>query len=383
MQTLFNGMTLEQRHAQVESYLGKTVTIGIDRPMGYVHRKGDKTLVYPLNYGYIPDVLGGDGEELDVYLVGVDEMVETYTGRIVGIVYRADDVEDKLVMAPEGVSLTVEQMAEAVRFQEKYYHTTVSDGKGNAKEVKREQSIFDDEDFFKGYRALRKTEHNLNVLLEQPAMERLLPDLAGKRVLDLGCGYGHNCIDFVRRGAAEVVGVDLSERMLAVAKTESAHERIRYHRISMTDIGVLEGQFDLIYSSLAFHYIEDLAALMRLVSQKLARGGVLLFSQEHPIVTATVDGGGHFNKNEAGERVSYTFSDYNRPGKRVVRWFVDGVEKYHRPMGQILTDIARAGLVIEQVCEPLPEPWALDVLPTLHKEEIKPNFLIVRARKGE
>jgi SAM-dependent methyltransferase len=190
-------------------------------------------------------------------------------------------------------------------------------------------------------------------------------------------------MDFVRRGAAEVIGVDLSERMLAVAKTESAHERIRYHRISMTDIDVLEGTFDLIYSSLAFHYIGDFAALMRLISQKLAKGGVLLFSQEHPIVTATVDGGGHFNKNEAGERVSYTFSDYNRPGKRTMRWFVDGVEKYHRPMGQILTEVARAGLVIEEVCEPLPEPWALEILPTLDKEEIKSNFLIVRARLQE
>jgi SAM-dependent methyltransferase len=292
-------------------------------------------------------------------------------------------VEDKLVMVPEGVSLTVEQMAEAVCFQEKYYRTTVSDGKGHVAEVKREQNIFDNEDFFKGYHALRETPTNLNTLLEQPAMARLLPDLEGKRVLDLGCGYGHNCMDFVRRGAAEVIGVDLSERMLAVAKTESAHERIRYHRISMTDIDVLEGTFDLIYSSLAFHYIEDFAALMRLISQKLAKGGVLLFSQEHPIVTATVDGGGHFNKNEAGERVSYTFSDYNRPGKRTMRWFVDGVEKYHRPMGQILTEVARAGLVIEEVCEPLPEPWALEILPTLDKEEIKSNFLIVRARLQE
>ncbi|MBO5898229.1 MAG: inorganic diphosphatase [Clostridia bacterium] len=137
MQMLFNGMTLEQRHAQVESYLGKTVTIGIDRPIGYVHHKGDKTLVYPINYGYIPDVLGGDGEELDVYLVGVDAPVESYTGRIVGIVYRADDVEDKLVMVPEGVTVTAAQMAEAVRFQEKYYHTTVCDASGARVEVSR------------------------------------------------------------------------------------------------------------------------------------------------------------------------------------------------------------------------------------------------------
>ena len=106
-------------------YLGKTVTIEIDRPIGYVHRKGEKTLIYPINYGYIPHVLGGDGEELDVFLLGVDHPVETFTGVIIGIVSRADDVEDKLVMAPAGRSFTVEEMSEAVYFQEKYYDSRV------------------------------------------------------------------------------------------------------------------------------------------------------------------------------------------------------------------------------------------------------------------
>lgn len=131
-------MTLEERHAQVELYLGKTVTIGIDRPVGYVHHKGEKTLVYPINYGYIPDVLGGDGEELDVFLLGVDEPVESFTGRIIGIAYRADDVEDKLIMAPEGVDFTAEQIAYAVRFQEKYYHTTIRAIDGSEAEVERD-----------------------------------------------------------------------------------------------------------------------------------------------------------------------------------------------------------------------------------------------------
>lgn len=118
-------MNLKERHEQVEAYLGKTVTIEIDRPIGYVHIKGEKTLIYPINYGYIPGVLGGDGEELDVYLMGVDHEVSSYTGRIIGIVYRADDVEDKLIMAPMGEEYSARDMARAVYFQEKYYHTTV------------------------------------------------------------------------------------------------------------------------------------------------------------------------------------------------------------------------------------------------------------------
>ena len=125
MSTELGTMTLEERHKQVEGYLEKEVTIEIDRPIGYVHHKGEKTLVYPINYGYIPNVFGGDGEELDVFLVGVDKPVTSYTGLIIGIVYRADDVEDKLVMAPFGQSFSAEEIARAVYFQEKYYKTTI------------------------------------------------------------------------------------------------------------------------------------------------------------------------------------------------------------------------------------------------------------------
>ena len=128
-------MTLEERHALVEGYLGKVVTIGIDRPIGYVHHKGAKTLVYPINYGYIPEVLGGDGEELDVFLVGVDTPVSSYTGVIIGIVYRADDVEDKLVMAPEGMHFSAEDIARSVHFQEKYYRSTIRDIDGARIEI--------------------------------------------------------------------------------------------------------------------------------------------------------------------------------------------------------------------------------------------------------
>ena len=130
-------MTLSERHALVEAYLGRIVDIEIDRPVGYVHHKGEKTLVYPINYGYIPDVLGGDDEELDVFLLGVDTPVEKFTGRIIGIVYRADDVEDKLVMAPIDMSFNASEIASAVYFQEKYYHTTIRALDGSVAEVER------------------------------------------------------------------------------------------------------------------------------------------------------------------------------------------------------------------------------------------------------
>jgi inorganic pyrophosphatase len=118
-------MTYEERKAQVNAYLGQIVTIGIDRPIGYVHVKEKYSLTYKINYGYIPGVLGGDGEELDVYLLGMDHPVEEYTARIIGIVHRENDVEDKLVAAPIGVRFTAEEIYEAVRFQEQYYDTEI------------------------------------------------------------------------------------------------------------------------------------------------------------------------------------------------------------------------------------------------------------------
>lgn len=118
-------MTVNERDSLVKSYLGKTVTVKIDRPIGYIHKKENYSLTYQINYGYIPGVLGGDGEELDVYLLGVDVPVNDYTGKIIGIVYRSNDIEDKLIMAPEGVAFTQNEIKEQINFQEQYYETEI------------------------------------------------------------------------------------------------------------------------------------------------------------------------------------------------------------------------------------------------------------------
>ena len=118
-------MTVDERKAIERSYLGKKATIKIDRPIGYVHKKGKKVLNYTINYGYLPGVIGGDGENMDVYLLGVDEVVDSYRGKIIAIIHRENDSEDKLVMAPIGVNFTEKEIADAVNFQEKYYKTYI------------------------------------------------------------------------------------------------------------------------------------------------------------------------------------------------------------------------------------------------------------------
>lgn len=244
------------------------------------------------------------------------------------------------------------------------------------------QNIYDDETFFKEYKTLRETDNNYNILLEQPAIHKLLPDIRGKSVLDLGCGCGHNCIEFAKMGASEVVGVDISKKMLDVAMAESSGDTIRYINMSMTELRDLNQKFDFVYSSLAFHYVKDFDVLMTDIYSLLNENGCLLFSQQHPIVTATVGGNGHYNCDENNNRVSYTFSNYAEPGERKITWYVDGVIEYHRTFGNIINSIANAGFIIDAMDEPLPDEYALSKRPKLIAEFIKPTFLIIRAKKG-
>ena len=118
-------LTKEEREDLIRNYLGKTVTVTVDRPIGFHHVTKGIHLDYTVNYGFLPGVTGGDGEEQDVYILGICEPLETFTGRIIGAVYRKDDNEDKLIAAPEGTVLTAEQMAQQIRFVEKYFDSTV------------------------------------------------------------------------------------------------------------------------------------------------------------------------------------------------------------------------------------------------------------------
>ena len=104
--------------------LGETVTVNIDSPMGTYHPK-QKDNYYPEKYGYIEGIMGGDGEEQDAYVLGVDHPVETFDGVVIAIVYRLDDIEDKWVVAPKGLKFTREVVEEQVHFQEQFFQTEI------------------------------------------------------------------------------------------------------------------------------------------------------------------------------------------------------------------------------------------------------------------
>ena len=115
----------EQREELICRYLGKRVTVVIDRPIGFHHVTKGIHLHYTVNYGFLPEVIGGDGEEQDVYVLGVKEPLETFTGKIIGVVRRRDDNEDKFVAAPEGIAFTAEEIRKEICFVEKYFDSTV------------------------------------------------------------------------------------------------------------------------------------------------------------------------------------------------------------------------------------------------------------------
>ncbi len=104
-------------------YLNKIVTIKMDRPMGCRHPKHG--FVYPVNYGFVPNTISGDGEELDAYVLGVFEPIESFEGRVIAYVHRLNDNDDKLIVVPDGKNYTDEQISALVEFQERWFETII------------------------------------------------------------------------------------------------------------------------------------------------------------------------------------------------------------------------------------------------------------------
>lgn len=104
-------------------YLGKMVTVKMDRPMGSKHPKHG--FVYPVNYGFIPNTISGDGEELDAYVLGVFQPVETFQGKVIAIIHRINDNDDKLVVAPKEKNYTDDQIRALTEFQEQWFSSVI------------------------------------------------------------------------------------------------------------------------------------------------------------------------------------------------------------------------------------------------------------------
>ncbi len=205
------------------------------------------------------------------------------------------------------------------------------------------QNIYDDAEFFEGYSRLGRSVEGLAGAAEWPALRAMLPPLRGLSVVDLGCGFGWFCRWAREQGAGRVLGLDLSENMLARARAATADEGVAYARADLERLDLPQGAFHLAYSSLAFHYVENFEALLAGIHRATIPGGRLVFSIEHPIYMAPRSPG--WSVDAQGQK-SWPVNCYSREGPRVTDWLAKGVIKHHRTIGTTLNHLIRAGFTM-------------------------------------
>jgi SAM-dependent methyltransferase len=217
----------------------------------------------------------------------------------------------------------------------------------------------------------------LDAAPEWPAVRVRLPDLTGLRVVDLGCGFGWFSRWARQAGAAHVLGLDMSEKMLQRARSDAEDPAIEYRLGDLESLELPAASFDLAHSSLAFHYVSAFARLVRTVHAALSPGARLVFSQEHPIFTAPQKPA--WVDDNTGRR-SWAMNGYSVEGARTTDWLAPGVVKQHRTLGTILNTLIEAGFVVRHVEDWRPSPSQITAAPGLGADELdRPMFLIVEA----
>ncbi|SHH52744.1 Methyltransferase domain-containing protein [Sporobacter termitidis DSM 10068] len=240
------------------------------------------------------------------------------------------------------------------------------------------QNKYDDVTFFEKYSQMTRSVVGLEGAGEWKALERLLPEFKDKRVLDLGCGFGWHCQYAVEHGAKSVVGVDISEKMLAVAKEKTA-KKIEYLHKPIEEAEFSPGLFDVVISSLAFHYIKSFEDIVRKVGCWLVSGGRFIFSVEHPVFTAY--GTQDWIYDKAGTIKHFPVDNYFYEGVREANFLGEKVIKYHRTITTYLNGLLQGGFEITDIVEPQPTPQMLDTVDGMKDELRRPMMLIVSATK--
>jgi SAM-dependent methyltransferase len=238
------------------------------------------------------------------------------------------------------------------------------------------QNIYDDPGFFAGYSRLPRSVRGLAGAPEWPALRALLPELTGLRIVDLGCGFGWFCRWAREQGAAHVLGLDLSRKMLERARAETGDPAVVYEPANLERLELPDAAFDLAYSSLALHYLPDLAPLFAAVHRGLAPGGRFVFSIEHPIYMASRHPAW---MTDADGLRTWPVDSYQIEGERRTNWFADGVVKYHRTIGTTVNLLIGNGFVLRRLEEWGPTDADLAAMPALADERDRPMMLLVAA----
>lgn len=240
------------------------------------------------------------------------------------------------------------------------------------------KTVYDNPDFFTNYSQMARSQKGLEGAGEWSALEKLLPDFKEKCVLDLGCGYGWHCRYAAEHGAKKVIGVDLSEKMLQVAKEQPLYGTITYLHEDISEVSFEENTFDIVFSSLAFHYVESFDALVKKINRYLKPEGQFIFSVEHPVFTASGDQDWIYDDENRIQH--FPVDHYFEEGERLTNFLGSPVKKYHRTLTTYLETLLTTGFQINHVIEPMPPEDMMDQ-PGMEDEMRRPMMLIVSAEK--
>ncbi|MEG0647253.1 MAG: class I SAM-dependent methyltransferase [Bacteroides sp.] len=241
------------------------------------------------------------------------------------------------------------------------------------------ENKYDDESFFEQYSRMARSVGGLKSAGEWHVLQQMLPDFEGKRVLDLGCGFGWHCRYAVEHGAASVVGIDLSEKMLEEAEKRNSAPEITYRCMAVEDYDFQPDRFDVVISSLTFHYLESFDEVCRKISLTLSKGGTFVFSVEHPVFTAY--GSQDWYYDEDGTILHWPVDHYFSEGERKAVFLGEEITKYHKTLTTYVNGLIRAGFEITALIEPEPEPDMLDHVQGMRDELRRPMMLLISAIK--
>lgn len=239
-------------------------------------------------------------------------------------------------------------------------------------------NVYDNEEFFKEYSKMYRSQKGLEGAGEWHQLKPLFPDLKGKKVLDLGCGYGWHCKYSIECGADSVLGIDLSEKMIITAKEKNSDERIRYQVCGLDDYDYPEDTFDFVVSNLVLHYIEGLNEIYKNIYRTLKKNGIFLFNIEHPVFTGSVNQDWIYNAE--GKALYWPIDNYFYPGLRQTHFLGKDVTKQHHTLTQIINGLLQCGFSIKVIEEAMPDQNMMD-LPGMKDEMRRPMMLLVKVTK--
>lgn len=245
------------------------------------------------------------------------------------------------------------------------------------------QNIYDKKEFFDGYQNMREQQINANNLIEKPQMQEMLPkDVSGMTILDLGCGAGGLSKMLSDAGAKYVLGTDISKNMINEANKIAVKGKLEFKVMAMEEIDQIHKKFDMVVSSLAFHYVKDFEKLIKDISNLLKPNGLLVFSQEHPMRVCRVYTNEQSKQIDIDGKHYFLISDYQNMGKRVYNWNGTNVEKYHRTMEYIINTLCNSNLNIEHIMPSYATQKAIKLVDKYKYQADLPYYLYIRAKKS-